>query len=85
MVATTQFMLAAISNGVSIIAGVITSQLGWSYNYHVLMPFAAVQLILTVFFVPETAFLRPKTLELDTDAPSGVLDDKTEGCPLPVA
>jgi MFS family permease len=60
------FFLSAISNGVSIIAGVITSNLGWHYNFHISMPFAALQTILVILFVPETMYRRDAIYEIDT-------------------
>lgn len=65
-VAIVMFLLTSISNGVSIIAGVITADLGWSYNFHICIPFAAVQLFLVIFFCPETMYRRSHIYEIDT-------------------
>lgn len=64
-VAVVMFILAAVSNGVSIIAGVITANLGWSYNFHILLPFTALQFLLVVFFTPETTYRRKHIYDLD--------------------
>lgn len=66
MVAVVMFLLAAISNGVSIIAGVITSNLGWHYNFHICLPFAALQTILVILFAEETTYNRRAIYEIDT-------------------
>jgi MFS family permease len=65
-VAMILFILAAISNGVSIIAGVITERLGWNYNFHILLPFVALQTILVIFYCPETCYRRKAIYEIDT-------------------
>jgi MFS family permease len=66
LVAIVIFLLAAISNGVSIIAGVITANLGWHWNFHISLPFAALQMILTILFVEETSYNRRAIYEIDT-------------------
>ncbi|KAF2462459.1 major facilitator superfamily domain-containing protein [Lineolata rhizophorae] len=65
-VASVIFLLAAISNGTSIIAGVITNHLGWHYNFHILIPFVALQLVLCVLFAPETTYRRDRKYNVDT-------------------
>lgn len=65
-VAIIMFLLGAVSNGISIIAGVITANLGWNYNFHVYVPFAAVQLVMVVFYCPETMYRRKAIYEIDT-------------------
>ncbi|EXJ63758.1 hypothetical protein A1O7_00093 [Cladophialophora yegresii CBS 114405] len=65
-VAVVIFLLAAISNGISIIAGVITEYLGWKYNFHIYIPFAALQLIAVVLYCPETMYRRKAIYETDT-------------------
>ncbi|KIW49206.1 hypothetical protein PV05_10905 [Exophiala xenobiotica] len=65
-VAVAMFLLAAISNGVSIIAGVITANLGWRYNFYVCLPFGALQTILVILFGPETQYRRKAIYETDT-------------------
>ncbi|KAI1610620.1 major facilitator superfamily domain-containing protein [Exophiala viscosa] len=65
-VAVAMFLLAAISNGVSIIAGVITANLGWHYNFYICLPFGALQTILVILFAPETMYRRRAIYEIDT-------------------
>ena len=65
-VAAVMFLLAAISNGISIIAGVITQHLGWQYNFHVYIPFAATQTIAVILYCPETMYRRKAIYETDT-------------------
>lgn len=65
-VAVVIFLLAAISNGVSIIAGVITADLGWHYNFHIYIPFAALQTIMVFLYCPETMYRRKAIYEIDT-------------------
>jgi MFS family permease len=65
-VAVIIFLLAGISNGISIIAGVITEHLGWQYNFHILIPFAALQLIAVILYCPETMYRRKAIYETDT-------------------
>lgn len=60
------FLLTAISNGVSIVAGVITANLSWHYNFHILTPFAALQTILVIFYCPETMYRRNAIYDIDT-------------------
>lgn len=64
-VALVMFLLSTVSNGILVIAGPITAHLGWHYNFHILMPFVGLQLLLTIFFVPETTYIRKKTYEID--------------------
>jgi MFS family permease len=64
-VAGVMFILTAINNGVSIIAGPITAHLGWHYNFHILLPFTAIQLILLVLFCPETTYQRDQIYNTD--------------------
>lgn len=52
------FLQSGITNGVSILAGVIMFNLGWHYNYYILFPFIALQTISVIFFLPETAYRR---------------------------
>ncbi len=65
-VAVIIFLLAAISNGISIIAGVITERLGWHYNFHIYIPFAALQTIAVILYCPETMYRRKAIYETDT-------------------
>ncbi|KAF5699381.1 major facilitator superfamily transporter [Fusarium mundagurra] len=59
------FFLTSLSNGVSVIAGVITNNLSWHYNFHILLPFVALQTILVFLFVPETVYNRSPLLNID--------------------
>lgn len=56
------FLQSGITNAVSIIAGVILSNLGWKYNYYILLPFIALQTISVILFLPETAYRRDRPL-----------------------
>ena len=64
-VAVAIFLLSAISNAISIIAGVITANLGWHYNFHILLPFVALQTLLFLFFAPETMYRRKAIYDID--------------------
>ena len=64
-IAVVIFLLSAISNGVSIIAGVITADLGWHYNFHIYLPFAALQTIMVILYCPETMYRRDRIFETD--------------------
>ncbi|KAJ4250194.1 hypothetical protein NW762_012009 [Fusarium torreyae] len=64
-VAIVIFFLSSLSNGVSVLAGVITTKLGWPYNFHILLPFVVVQTILVFLFVPETVYNRSPLLNID--------------------
>lgn len=67
-ISVVNFMLAAISNGVSIIAGPITANLGWKYNFYILFPFVTLQFIALLLFVPETAYRRQAIYDIDTNS-----------------
>ena len=60
------FVVNAIANCVQIVAGTITTNLGWRWNFHILAPFAAVQTIGLILFVPETTFRRAAIYNIDT-------------------
>ncbi|KAF4967730.1 hypothetical protein FSARC_4791 [Fusarium sarcochroum] len=64
-VAVVIFVLSSLSNGVSVLAGIITTKLGWPYNFHILLPFVVVQTILVFLFVPETVYNRSPLLNID--------------------
>ncbi|KAM5354823.1 hypothetical protein ACJ41O_001469 [Fusarium nematophilum] len=64
-VAVVIFFLSSLSAGVSVLAGVITTRLGWPYNFHILLPFVVVQTILVVLFVPETVYTRAAEFNID--------------------
>ncbi|KAL5116025.1 hypothetical protein ACEQ8H_006036 [Pleosporales sp. CAS-2024a] len=53
-----QFILGAASNFSAIIVGPIATHLGWRWLFHILIPFAALEVILLFFFVPETSYRR---------------------------
>jgi len=55
---------------VSIIAGPITANLGWKYLFNICFPFIVVQLILLIFFVPETTYRRAAIYDIDTTSAS---------------
>ncbi|VUC37776.1 unnamed protein product [Clonostachys rosea] len=75
-VAVVIFFLSALSNGVSVIAGVITTNLGWHYNFHILLPFLIVQTILVIFLCPETTYNRSSAYNIDRVGSQVDLDDK---------
>lgn len=58
----TAFMVATLTctpSIVSIIAGVMTQNTGWQTLFVASLPFNVVALLCTIFFLPETQFLRP--------------------------
>lgn len=79
-IAVVVFLMAAISNGVSIIAGVITKNLGWPYNFHILLPFVALQTILCILFAPETMYVRDNDAGVIAQAPnSNIFNESPSG------
>jgi hypothetical protein len=60
-----QFILAAASNFSAIIVGPIATNLGWRWLFHILIPFAALEVILLYFFVPETSYNRDHRYDID--------------------
>jgi hypothetical protein len=60
-----QFIVAAASNFSAIIVGPIAANLGWRYLFHLLIPFAALEVVLLFFFVPETAYNRDRRYDID--------------------
>lgn len=56
------FTLSCVSNLSSVVAGRITTDLGWHYLFHILNACIGLQLILAFFFVPETCYLRDATM-----------------------
>jgi hypothetical protein len=64
----TDYFLSELITSVSIIAGPITANLGWHYNFYIMLPFVASQLILLIFFVPETAYRRDAIYDIDTSS-----------------
>lgn len=49
-----------------VIVGKMTSTLGWKWCFYMVAIFAGAMLPLVVFFCPETAFVRPEHLNIDT-------------------
>jgi Major Facilitator Superfamily len=72
-VAFITFILNAASSLASIIAGQITSQLGWQWLFHILQIFTVVQFVLMFLFCPETTFIRDSRYDIDQ-----VQDEKLE-------
>ncbi|KAK5169594.1 uncharacterized protein LTR77_005571 [Saxophila tyrrhenica] len=62
------FALASVSNLASVVCGPITNSLGWKYLFHILDACLGFQLLLVFFFVPETAYERSESLEIDRNA-----------------
>ncbi|KAF1966206.1 MFS general substrate transporter [Bimuria novae-zelandiae CBS 107.79] len=60
-----QFILGAASNFSAVIVGPITENLGWRYLFHILNAFTALECVLLVLFVPETAYIRDRRYEID--------------------
>lgn len=56
------FTLTCVSNLSSVVAGSITTNLGWHYLFHILNVCIGLQVILTFLFVPETCYLRDPTM-----------------------
>ncbi|UPL02426.1 hypothetical protein LCI18_013360 [Fusarium solani-melongenae] len=80
-VALVIFFLSSLSNGVSVLAGLITTRLGWPYNFHILLPFVAIQTILVILFVPETAYNRSPVFNIDRIGSNTELDGAEEKSP----
>src|SRR5690348_5519639 len=55
-----QFILGATSNFSAIIVGPIATNLGWQYLFHILIAFTALECVLLILFVPETAYNRDR-------------------------
>ncbi|CAK7236642.1 hypothetical protein SBRCBS47491_009707 [Sporothrix bragantina] len=77
-VAMVVFFLTSLSNGVSVLAGLITTNLGWHYNFYILLPFVALQTILVIFFVPETTYNRSIVYNIDRVGSEDDEDNKEE-------
>ncbi|EEU42005.1 uncharacterized protein NECHADRAFT_50969 [Fusarium vanettenii 77-13-4] len=77
-VALVIFFLSSLSNGVSVLAGLITTRLGWPYNFHILLPFVALQTTLVILFVPETAYNRSPVFNIDRIGSNTDLDGAEE-------
>lgn len=69
-----QFILGAASNFSAIIVGPITVNLGWHYLFHILIAFTALEVVLLVLFVPETAYIRDRRYEIDELAEDNLSD-----------
>ncbi|KAM0184774.1 hypothetical protein ACHAPI_012351, partial [Fusarium lateritium] len=81
-VAIVIFFLSSLSNGVSVLAGLITTNLGWPYNFHILTPFVIVQTIAVFLFVPETVYRRSPGLNIDR-TPSSDEENISNGKDVP--
>lgn len=80
--AVVQFVLGCVSNFVGIVAGPITTNLGWRYLFHLCSVFCGVQTILLFLFCPETQYRRDVRLETDEsvdDEPDVVAKLGSEG------
>ena len=60
-----QFILGAVSNLTSVIAGPITTNLGWKWLFHLCILFISIQLLLMFFLVPETQYNRDHRYDID--------------------
>lgn len=60
-----QFILGATSNFSAIIVGPIATNLGWQYLFHILIAFTAIECVLLILFVPETAYNRDHRYDID--------------------
>lgn len=60
-----QFILGATSNFSAIIVGPIATNLGWPYLFHILIAFTAIEFVLLILFVPETAYNRDHRYDID--------------------
>lgn len=67
-VAIIGFILSAGSNVSSVVTGSITNSLGWHYLFHFLDMAIGLQLLLVLFFVPETTYHRDARYEVDQTA-----------------
>lgn len=63
-----QFLLGAISNFAGVVCGAVTTKLGWPYLFHLLDAAIGFQLLLLVFFCPETAYIRDQRYNTDAIA-----------------
>ncbi|KAF2462963.1 MFS general substrate transporter [Lindgomyces ingoldianus] len=69
-----QFILGAASNFSAIIVGPIATNLGWKYLFHILIAFTAVETVLLILFVPETAYNRDHRYDIDELADDKLAD-----------
>ena len=58
-------LLTFLTRRTAIIAGPITTNLGWKWLFHILVIFTAVQIILMFFFCPETTYEREAAYNID--------------------
>lgn len=49
-----------------VLVGKITASIGWQWTFYFLAIFSAIMLPLIVLFVPETAFVRPESCDIDS-------------------
>lgn len=73
-VASVIFLVMSVATGMSIISGLITANLGWHYNFHILLPLSVLQFILVILFVPETTYNRSAIYNMDTSASDQVIE-----------
>ncbi|KAK5188362.1 hypothetical protein LTR96_011339 [Exophiala xenobiotica] len=59
-----QFVLGCVSNFFGIVAGPITTNLGWRYLFHLCVLFTGLETILTFLFCPETQYNRNHLLDI---------------------
>ena len=64
-VAVITFILNSASSLASIICGQITSNLGWSWVFHILQIFVVTQFVLMFFFCPESTYIRDHIYDID--------------------
>lgn len=65
-----------------VIVGKMTSTLGWQWSFWMLAIFAAAMLPLVIFFCPETTFVRPEHLNIDTSKLAARKQASTSSYPL---
>lgn len=62
------FVLNSASSLSSVICGQVFQGLGWLWLFHLFQIFIVIQFLLTLFFVPETTFIRDTRYDIDTGA-----------------
>ncbi|KAI4197824.1 MAG: hypothetical protein LQ350_005669 [Teloschistes chrysophthalmus] len=77
MTAGTRFAYGTVEH---VIVGKITHTIGWQWSFYLIAIFAGVLLPLVVFFVPETAFVRPGD-QISTNSSSHHLNEDLELSP----
>lgn len=64
-VAATNLMFVGLSSLVSVVSGPVITNLGWRYQFHLIVTFMAAQFLLTLLFVPEMSYDRDQSLNID--------------------